>query len=518
MFKRGEKTQSMRNSVGRAIFAGVALLLQIWWLVSLAMRANAVVPYVSIVTRILSLVCALNIYGQERVSASKTGWIALILLMPVLGLCLYVLVGQPWATYSIRRRFERIDRHLAVEANAGAEAIAEAQKRDPDLAGNLRYIRDWGKYPAWLNTQVDFHASGEAAFEDLKACLRRAKKFIFMEYHAIELSTCFMELEEILAERAAAGVEVRLFYDDVGSLSFICPHFIDRMQQKGIRCRVFNPIVPLISAFMNNRDHRKITVIDGRIGYTGGYNLANEYFNLTHPYGQWKDTGVRLEGEAVQALTEMFLEMWNAVSGSDEDDADFGAYLSLPGGEARQGGFVQPYADSPLDDERVGEEVYISMLNKAERYCWFVTPYLIISDEMTHAMRLAAKRGVDVRIITPGIPDKKIVYSVTRSFYNSLVRHGVRIYEWSPGFCHAKMSVADDCMATCGTINLDYRSLYHHFENGCFMADCGAVLDIRDDMGRMMGESREVTEKYRAGRSAYLRLGQLFLRLFAGLL
>ena len=182
MFKRGEKTQSMRNSVGRAIFAGVALLLQIWWLVSLAMRANAVVPYVSIVTRILSLVCALNIYGQERVSASKTGWIALILLMPVLGLCLYVLVGQPWATYSIRRRFERIDRHLAVEANAGAEAIAEAQKRDPDLAGNLRYIRDWGKYPAWLNTQVDFHASGEAAFEDLKACLRRAKKFIFMEY------------------------------------------------------------------------------------------------------------------------------------------------------------------------------------------------------------------------------------------------------------------------------------------------------------------------------------------------
>lgn len=171
-----------------------------------------------------------------------------------------------------------------------------------------------------------------------------------------------------------------------------------------------------------------------------------------------------------------------------------------------------------MDDEQVGEEVYISMINKAERYCWFMTPYLIITDEMAHALTLAAKRGVDVRIITPGIPDKKLVYNVTRSFYHELVKDGVRIYEWTPGFCHAKMSVADDCMATCGTINLDYRSLYHHFENGCFMADCDAVQDIRNDLYETMKECREVTEKYRTGRSAYLRLGQLFMRLFAGLL
>ena len=176
------------------------------------------------------------------------------------------------------------------------------------------------------------------------------------------------------------------------------------------------------------------------------------------------------------------------------------------------------YADSPMDDEQVGEEVYISMINKAEKYCWFITPYLIITDEMTHALCLAAKRGVDVRIITPGIPDKKMIYSVTRSFYHGLVKNGVRIYEWTPGFCHAKMSVVDDCMATCGTINLDYRSLYHHFENGCFMADSPAVLSIRNDLEETMKECREVTEQYRTGRSAYLRLGQLFMRLFAGLL
>ena len=515
MFKRGEKTQSMRNSVGRAIFAGVALLLQIWWLVSLAMRANAVVPYVSIVTRILSLVCALNIYGQERVSASKTGWIALILLMPVLGLCLYVLVGQPWATYSIRRRFERIDRHLAVEANAGAEAIAEAQKRDPDLAGNLRYIRDWGKYPAWLNTQVDFHASGEAAFEDLKACLRRAKKFIFMEYHAIELSTCFMELEEILAERAAAGVEVRLFYDDVGSLSFICPHFIDRMQQKGIRCRVFNPIVPLISAFMNNRDHRKITVIDGQVGYTGGYNLADEYFNLTHPYGRWKDSGVRLEGDAVRNLTLIFLEMWGT---TQKEMPAIEPYLPAIRYTAREAATVLPYADNPLDDKRVGEDVYLNFINSAQRYVYITTPYLILSDEMQRALVLAAQRGVDVRIITPGIPDKKLIFSVTRSYYARLAAGGVQIYEYTPGFIHAKQFVADDKAAAVGTINLDYRSLYLHFENGCWFCGCQAVQDVREDFEALFPQCENVTPQYSGQRSLALRGVQCVFRLFSPLM
>ena len=293
--------------------------------------------------------------------------------------------------------------------------------------------------------------------------------------------------------------------------------FVKKMEQIGIHCRVFNPFMPGLNVFLNNRDHRKITVIDGKVAFTGGYNLANEYFNYTHPYGQWKDTGIRLEGDAVQSLTATFLEMWNAANDRNNNE-DFSKYFIRSEYKAAQTGFAQPYADSPMDDEQVGEEVYISMVNKAEKYCWFITPYLIITDEMTHALCLAAKRGIDVRIITPGIPDKKMIYSVTRSFYHGLVKNGVRIYEWTPGFCHAKMSVADDCMATCGTINLDYRSLYHHFENGCFMADSPAVLSIRNDLEETMKECREVTEQYRTGRSAYLRLGQLFMRLFAGLL
>ena len=386
-------------------------------------------------------------------------------------------------------------------------------------AGNISdYIQKNASYPVYQNTDVIYYDEAVKGLEAQLADLAKAEKFIFMEYHAIEDAQAWHKIQRVLEDRVKAGVEVRVFYDDMGSIGFINTDFIKKMENVGIHCRVFNPFTPGLNVFLNNRDHRKITVIDGKVGFTGGYNLANEYFNFTHPYGQWKDTGIRLEGEAVRSLTVTFLEMWNAVSDKDKNDSDFTGFLVQTDYQAKQTGFIQPYADSPMDHEQVGEEVYISMVNKAEKYCWFMTPYLIITDEMSHALCLAAKRGVDVRIITPGIPDKKMIYNITRSFYHGLVKHGVRIYEWTPGFCHAKMSVADDCMATCGTINLDYRSLYHHFENGCFMADCQAVLDIRNDLAATMDECREVTEQYSTGRSAYLRLGQLFMRLFAGLL
>ena len=402
-----------------------------------------------------------------------------------------------------------------------------------------------------------------------------------MEYHAIEDAECWHEIRDILADRVKNGVEVRVFYDDMGSLGFINTDFVKRTEEFGIQCRVFNPFAPGLNLFLNNRDHRKITVIDGKVGFTGGYNLANEYFHRTEPFGFWKDTGLRLEGDAVQSLTVTFLEMWNAVSEADKDDLDFTKYLyesnavfmmakeekerlekkvglkpdkkveaffenqaehirkeqeeyynntketilgdmkyiaDTDGTEGAGLGFVQPYADQPMDDIHVGEDVYISMAESAQQYVWFITPYLIITDEMAHAFSLAARRGVDVRIITPGIPDKKIVYSVTRSYYNCLARNGVRIFEFTPGFCHAKMSIADDLMATCGTINLDYRSLYHHFENGCLYADCDAVMDTKRDFEETFAKCREVTGYYVSGRGAFMRFGQMLLRLAAPLM
>ena len=268
---------------------------------------------------------------------------------------------------------------------------------------------------------------------------------------------------------------------------------------------------------MNNKDHRKILVVDGKTAFTGGINIADEYINVTTRFGYWKDTGVRIEGKAVWNFTAMFLQMWNFANHSTENYLAYKQQINWKK-HYESDGYVQPYADSPIDHENQAENIYLNIINYAKDYVYIFTPYLIIDEEMCVALCNAAKSGVDVRIVTPGIPDKKLIYSITRSFYHNLVQDGVRIYEWTPGFCHAKMSVADDCMATCGTINLDYRSLYHHFENGCFMADCDAVLDIRRDMEQTLEQCREVTEKYKSGRSATLRLGQLFLRLFAELL
>ena len=515
MKKRAEKTKSIKNSVGRAAFVALSLLLQVGYLVYLISKAGKYYPYITMGTEILALAAVVGIYSQHRSSASKISWVILIMLFPLLGLCLYLLVGQPWATHTIRRRFENVDRSLAGRLPQDKAVMQEIKQNLPEFAGQARYISDWARYPVYKNTSVEFHAQGEIAFEALKRELRKAEKFIFMEYHAIELSQCFLELEEILAERAKNGVEVRLFYDDVGSLTFICPNFVQRMEEKGIHCQVFNPLIPMVSAFMNNRDHRKITVIDGRVGFTGGYNLADEYFNVKHPYGHWKDTGIRMEGEAVRSLTVMFLEMWNAVK---KLDGDYGVYTNVDCGKVQSDGYVQPYADSPLDNERVGENVYMNMIKTARRYVWITTPYLILDDEMTQELTLAAKRGVDVRIITPGIPDKKIVFQLTRSYYAQLVRGGVRIFEYSPGFLHAKQMLVDDETAAVGTINLDFRSLYLHFENAVLLHGCSATKDIYRDFQATFPLCREMTQQYGGKRMMHMRVNQSLLRLFAPLL
>ena len=515
MNDRRKDARAVKNSIGRAFFAALALCLQIGWIVSMIGRAGGLFPSVQLVTEILALVVAVLIVNQHRSAASKNLWILLILVFPVLGLLLYVLVGQPWATHTMRKRYESIDRSVFLNLQQDPDVLQALEVEDAGAASQMRYLQSWCKFPAYRNTQVEFHADTDLAFGALKAELKRAKKFIFMEYHAIECSSSFFEIEEILAERARAGVEVRLFYDDVGSVAFIDRGFVRRMEAQGIQCRVFNPILPVASAFMNNRDHRKITVIDGRVGFTGGYNLADEYFNRVNPYGEWKDTGVLLRGDAVRSLTMMFLEMWNAVK---RMDADFQRYICTDQDQNLSDGYVQPYADSPLDEERVGENVYMNVLKNARRYCWITTPYLILDDEMTQELTLAAKRGVDVRIITPGIPDKKLVFQLTRSYYAQLARCGVRIFEYAPGFMHAKQMLCDDSTAVVGTINLDYRSLYLHFEDAVLLYRCSAVRDVRADFEATFPRCREVTADYSRSRPLHTRLVQSLLRLLAPLL
>ena len=519
-----EGKQKTRNGIKRMVFVLFSILLEIILIFFLLTSLYEYATWIEVVLRVLAIVLVFAIYAQSKTSSMKMPWIILIMAIPIVGVVMYFLVGLNGGTRRMRRRYEEIDAELLplLPGKEDPEAVLKSLKEeDPSRAGVASYISRNTGYPVFQNTDVTYFDDAMKGIKSQLADLLKAEHFIFMEYHAIEDGESWKWIEDILVRKASEGVEVRVFYDDMGSIGFINTDFVKKLEKKGIRCQVFNPFAIGLNMFLNNRDHRKITVIDGRVGYTGGYNLANEYFNLTHPFGEWKDTGIRLEGDAVRALAITFLEMWNAGRAGRDSvpaDSDYSKYLPAYDYQAGQKGYVQPYADNPLDDEHVGEEVYISMAEKAERYCYFVTPYLILTDEMIHALSLAAKRGVDVRIITPGIPDKKMVYSVTRSFYPPLAAKGIRIYEWAPGFCHCKMSVADDKMATCGTINLDYRSLYHHFENGCWLYDEDLAVQIRQDFETMFRQSREVTELYREGGSAALRASQMFLRLFAELM
>lgn len=511
---RAESKGNVKNSVGRLIFAGLAFCLQTGWIVLLFLRLNAYSATLSLISSFLAFLLALWIYGKPSNAAFKMPWIMLILVFPVLGICIYGLFGHKEATKKIRVKFNRIHSELMECLRQKPEVMEALEEQGYDVANQFRYLLNQEGYPLYRNTDVEFYKEASDGLVAQLAALKEAREYVFLDYHAIEEAEAFGQIRDILADKAAEGVEVRILYDDVGSIGFITPEFIKRMEGLGIRCKVFNPVMPVMQIFMNNRDHRKIMVIDGRVGFTGGYNLADEYFNIIHPYGYWKDTGIRLMGEAVKSLTVMFLEMWNLTEKCQED---YTPYLKDVSYQSKENGFIQPYADSPMQ-ETVGENVYLNVIKQAKHYFYASTPYLIISDEMIRELSMAAERGVDVRIITPGIPDKKVIYRVTRSYYASLVRHGVRIYEYTPGFNHAKQTVADARVATVGTINMDYRSLYHHFENGVLLYGCRAISEIEKDFLETFDKCREVTEKYRQDKFTVVTGVDCVLRLFAPLM
>lgn len=510
-----EAEENTKNSVRRLIMVVISILLQVAWIIGLAVWLTNYYAAISTLASILGLLLVFRVYGLQINSAYKISWIILILMFPIMGACLYLMFGRTGALGSMRKWFDKVHAAYAHLLPQDEQIVDKLEMTDLTIARQSGYLRRGAGYPVYQNTDVEFYGDTTRALEAQKEELRKAKKFIFMEYHAIEDSVAWKGIEEILEEKAAAGLDVRVFYDDMGSIGFISKEFMEKLRRKGIQCKVFNPLIPILNVFMNNRDHRKITVIDGKVGFTGGYNLANEYFNLTHPYGEWKDSGIKLTGDGVRSLTLIFLEMWNATQREQEDPIP---YLLKSAYRSAEAGFVQPYADSPLDGERTGENVYLDMIKGAKKYVYITTPYLIISDEMQRTLTLAAKSGVDVRIITPGIPDKPLIYKVTRSYYAGLAAEGVRIYEYTPGFIHSKQMVCDDEVAVVGTINLDFRSLYLHFENACWFAGCRAVAEVRHDFEKMFPICREVTEKYSKKRSLALRGWECILRMFSPLM
>ena len=490
-----------KNSILRIVLVGISVVAQVVWFVLRIQWLNDYYPQISVATDILVILLLLRIHYKNSNPSMKISWIMLIMAFPIMGLSMYALfhlLGDPGIGKRLQNVRKGIVRHLPT------------QLPQPEAC---RYLANAAAYPAYRNTRVTYHAQASDAFAALKEALGQAEAFIFMEYFIVEDASAFHEIEEILSQKAAEGVQVRLMYDDIGSIGTSTMRYAAKLNQKGIRCVPFNPAVPFVNLFMNHRDHRKITVIDGKVAFTGGYNLAEEYFGRTHPYGHWKDTGLRIEGEAVRSLTAIFLELWSVQTRELED---FAPYLNVPHSVPSEG-FVQPFGDNPLGEERLAENVYLRLIHTAKERLFFVTPYLIITDELTHALTLAAQRGVDVRILTPGIPDKKTIYQFTRSYYSALAQKGVRIFEYTPGFCHAKMCLCDDHLATVGTSNLDYRSLYHHFENNVLLVDVPAIGAIAEDFETMFAQSREVTAQYQSNGSFLLRLWQYILRLFAPL-
>ena len=509
---RVERKTNVRNSILRLFFVAIAILIQLFlilnWLGAFQMIPDQTSPYI----HALAILFAVWVYGRDKNHSFNVAWMVLVLAFPILGLALYALMGRASLTKKVRRVYEDIDSFLMPYYQQKEETFEHLKKQSKHAFGQSYLIWKRNNFPLYENTKVDYYSDAYNGFKAQIEEMKKAKKFIFLEYHAIEDGASFELMKEVLIQKASEGVEVRIFYDDMGSIGFINKAFIKEMETYHIQCRVFNPIRPLLLVFMNNRDHRKITVIDGKVAFTGGYNLADEYFNWTHPYGYWKDSGIKIVGSAVDSLTLIFLEMWNAVEQTDQDVEKY--LLAEP---VESDGFVQPYADSPLDEEYLGEDVYMNILNHATDYVYFVTPYLILTDEMVRTFSLAAKRGVDVRIITPGIPDKKFSYMLTRSNYRNLVSNGVRIFEYTPGFCHAKMCISDGAVATCGTINMDYRSLYLHFENGTLLLNCSCIQDMEADFEKMFEESKEVTFDYNKKIPVLVRTFLAFLRLISPL-
>ena len=496
-----QKRKQSGNSILRAAFVALSFIIQLGWLLVQILALNNS-HYVAAATHLVAILVVLKLYSKRTNGAYKLPWIMLIMAMPVMGLSLYLITQMAMTPRSTGKKLQAIKKK-------NAPYLRQDGCELPTKLGSIaRYLHRWEGMPAWGDTAAKYYGETTDALADMQADLEQAEKFIFMEYFILEDGEAFRQIREILERKAKEGVEVRLMYDDLGSIGTTSWRYARSLNQAGIRCCSFNPALPFLKLFLNNRDHRKITVIDGKVGYTGGYNLADEYFHYTKPYGHWKDVGLRLEGSAVRSLTATFLELWNVNNRTEEDAAP---YLEINHRVASSGA-VQPFDDSPLDGERSTENVYLNLINQAEDYVWVMTPYLIITDELSRSLELAAKRGVDVRIITPGIPDKKTVWAVTRSYYPQLVREGVRIFEYSPGFCHGKMAVSDGATAVIGTSNLDYRSLYLHFENNVVLYGGEAVLQMEQDFREMFLQCREMTETC---RSATLRIWQCVLRLFA---
>ena len=437
--------------------------------------ANYVVGF----SAFLILVYLLN---SKQDSAMRMTWILIIASIPIFGVVLFIYTRIQPGTSSLKERTMELQEQQRNYLQPDRETLELEMVEARQEYGLFKYIYEEGNFPSYRDACVRFFPLGEDKFREMLRQLDRAEKFIFMEYFIIEKGDMWDAIFEILKKKAEEGVEVRLMYDGTCTLSLLPRKFPKEMEDCGIQCKEFSPMVPFLSTHQNNRDHRKILVIDGRVAFTGGVNLADEYINRKVRFGHWKDTAIMVQGAAVDSFTLMFLQMWNLRETGREQYLEYIVAADQPIDEdMHRGGLIAPYGDSPLDDEPVGEKVYLDIINRASEHVHIMTPYLILSETMIHSLIYASQRGIDVKIILPHIPDKKYAYWLARTYYRELITGGVKIYEYTPGFVHAKVFTSDNIRSVVGTINMDYRSLYLHFECAAYIYNNPVVEDIEED-------------------------------------
>lgn len=534
----------LRIAFSRTAIIVVALLLQLfvffasfYWL-----KDYSTVVYAAFV--LLGAVTVVHILNEENNASFKIAWIIPVLVIPVFGTVLYIYINLQPGTKRIHKKLTKIEDEIRPYLAQNEETVQELQEQSAGEKGIADYLYHADNYPVYAGCKMKYYPIGEAKFADMIEQLKRAEHFIFMEYFIVAKSYMWNTILEILKEKAAQGVEVRMMYDGMCSLALLPYGYYKDLEKMGIQSIPFSQIRPVLSTYQNNRDHRKILIIDGKTVFTGGINLADEYINRIDRFGHWKDTAVMIQGEAVKSFTLLFLKMWHVAKGkdsipeeeiqkytvevwentqSDEMRADMESMRNtdmqnMQDKKLHAGGYVIPYGDDPYGDECIGKQVYIDILNRARKYVHIMTPYLILDDEMITALRYCAKRGVETVIIMPHIPDKIYAYLLARTYYKQLLKYGVKIYEYTPGFVHAKVFVSDDIRGCVGTINLDFRSLYLHFECGAYMYSNDVLHDVEQDFKETLKQCQEITkescDKYPKGK---MLVGKM-LRLIAPLM
>lgn len=509
----------LRIIFGRTAFVVMSLLLQISILLAGFRFLSHYMVYIYGGFTLLSAFVILYVVNKDENPSFKLAWIIPITVIPVFGTLLYLFLELQWEGKIINRRLrENIsDTQPYLKQNPRyMEQLAKISRSNANLAA---YIENSGSYPVYGNTNVKYYPVGEEMFEDMKKELEKAKRFIFMEYFIVERGEMWDSILEILERKVQEGVEVRFMYDGMCCLVLLPYSYPRELRAKGLKAKMFAPIRPALSTYQNNRDHRKILVIDGHTAFTDGINLADEYINRKVRFGHWKDTGIMVKGDAVTSFTMMFLQMWNI---TEKEPEDYGRYLRDPEffypPELSMEGFVIPYGDSPLDQETVGELVYLDIINTARNYVHIMTPYLILNYELVQALQFAAKRGVETIIIMPHIPDKEYAFLLAKAHYEELIRAGVQIYEYTPGFVHAKVFTSDDEKAVVGTINMDYRSLYLHFECAAYIYRNEVIKDVERDFKETLAKSQVITLEECRHYPWYKKFAGRVLRLFAPLM